>query len=43
MQKGGDIIAEILGEDLKTTNTETSFELNFALFKFKHSIKTGNK
>jgi exonuclease V gamma subunit len=39
MQKGGEIIADILGDDLKTTDTETSIELNFAVMKFKHTIK----
>jgi hypothetical protein len=39
MQKGGEIIADILGDDLKTTDTETSVELNFAVFKFKHTVK----
>ena len=28
MQKGGEIITDILGENLKTSDTETSFELN---------------
>jgi hypothetical protein len=39
MQKSGEIIAEILDDDLKTTDTETSIELNFAFLKFKHTIK----
>jgi hypothetical protein len=39
MQKGGEIIADILGDDLKTTDTETSVELNFAVFKFKYTVK----
>jgi hypothetical protein len=39
MQKGGEIIADILGDDLKTTDTETTIELNFAVMKFKHTIK----
>jgi hypothetical protein len=39
MQKGGEIIADILGDDLKTTDTETSIELNFAVLKFKHAVK----
>ena len=39
MQKGGEIIADILSDDLKTTDTETSIELNFAVLKFKHTIK----
>jgi hypothetical protein len=43
MEKGGEIIAEILGEDLKTIDTETTIELNFAVLKFKHTIKRNNK
>jgi phage regulator Rha-like protein len=39
MQKGSDIMAEILGNDLKITDSETSVELNFALFKVKHTVK----
>jgi hypothetical protein len=39
MQKGGEIIADILGDDLKTTDMETSIELNFAVLKFKHIVK----
>ena len=39
MQKSGDIIADILGDDLQVTDTETSIEINFALMKFKHTIK----
>jgi len=39
MQKSGDIIAEVLDHDLETTDTETTVELNFALLKFKHTVK----
>jgi hypothetical protein len=39
MRKSGEIIAEILDDDLETTETETTVELNFALLKFKHTIK----
>ncbi len=39
MKKNGEIIAEILDDDLETTDTETTVELNFALLKFKHTIK----
>ena len=39
MKKSGEIIAEILDDDLETTDTETTVELNLALLKFKHSIK----
>ena len=39
MQKGGEIIAEILGDDLKISEEETSIEINFAVLKFKHTVK----
>ncbi len=43
MQKSGEIIAEILDDEVQTTDTETSIELNFAVLKFKHTIKKKNK
>ena len=43
MQKSGEIIAELLDDDLQTTDTETSIELNFAVLKFKQTIKKKNK
>jgi hypothetical protein len=39
MQKSGEIIADILGDDLHVTDTETSIEINFALMKFKHTVR----
>jgi phage regulator Rha-like protein len=39
MQRSGDIIADLLGDDLHVTDTETTFEINFALMKFKHTVK----
>ena len=39
MKKSGEIIAELMDDDLQTTDTETSIELNFAVLKFKHTIK----
>ena len=39
MQKSGELIAEIVDEDLQTSDTETSIELNFAVLKFKHTVK----
>jgi len=39
MQKSGEIIAELLDDDLKITDSETSVELNFAVLKFKHIVK----
>ena len=43
MQKSGELIAEIFDEDLQTSGTETTIELNFAVLKFKHTIKKKNK
>jgi hypothetical protein len=39
MQKGGEIFAELLGNDLKISEEETSIKLNFAVMKFKHTVK----
>jgi len=39
MQRSGELIAEILDDDLQTDGTETTIELNFAVLKFKHTIK----
>ncbi len=39
MKKSGEIIAEILDDDLQTSEAETMIELNFAVLKFKHTIK----
>lgn len=39
MQKSGEIISEIFEDDLLINETETSIELNFAIIKFKHTVK----
>ncbi len=39
MQRSGELIAEILDDDLQTTEEETTIELNFAVLKFKHTVK----
>jgi hypothetical protein len=39
MQKSGELISGIFDEDLQTSGTETTIELNFAVLKFKHTIK----
>ena len=39
LKKSGEIIAEILDDNMKVTDTETSIEINFAVLKFKHLIK----
>ncbi|MFI3296911.1 MAG: ORF6N domain-containing protein [bacterium] len=43
MQKSGDIISDILGDDMQTTDSETTIELNFAVLKFKHTVKRKEK
>jgi hypothetical protein len=39
MQRSGELITSIFNDDLQTSDTETSIELNFAVLKFKHTIK----
>ena len=39
MQRGGEIVDDLLGEDMHTDETETAIELNFAVLKLKHTIK----
>lgn len=43
MQRSGEIMAKLLDDDLQTTGTETTIEINFAVLKFKHTIKKENK
>ena len=39
MQKSGGLIAEILDDGLSISGSETTVEVNFAVLKFKHTIK----
>ena len=39
MQKGNDLLAEILEDEMPIDETETSIEFNFALLKLKHTVK----
>ena len=39
MQRSGEIVAELFGDELSTTDTETTVELNVAFLKLKHTIK----
>lgn len=39
MQRSGELIAEVLDDDLQTSDAETTIELNFAVLKFKHTVK----
>ena len=38
LQRTGDLLAEVIGNNLSTTTTETEIELNFAVVKIKHKI-----
>jgi len=39
MRRSGKIITEIFDDELNLNETETTIELNFAVLKFKHTIK----
>ena len=39
MHRSGELVSELFDEDFQTTDSETSIELNFAVLKFKHTIK----
>jgi len=39
MEQSGEILADLLGDDMQTSDTETTIELNFAVLKLKHTIK----
>ena len=38
VEKSDNIISDIIGDDLKTTETESEFELNFAVVKLRHKV-----
>ncbi len=37
------MITDIFANDLEALESETTFELNFALLKFKHTVKRDRK
>ena len=39
LQRGGQLVEDLLTDVLPVQSSETSFELNLAMFKFKHSVK----
>jgi hypothetical protein len=43
MHRSGEILADILDDGLEVSDTETSIEVNFAIMKFKHTVKKGRK
>lgn len=38
LQKTGEILADIVGNNLSTVTSETEIELNFAVVKIKHKV-----
>ena len=43
MQRSGELIAQVLDDELETNGTETTIDLNFAVLKFKHTVKKGKE
>jgi hypothetical protein len=43
MQKAGEAITDIFATDLEPSESETTYELNFAVLKFKHTVKRDRK
>jgi len=43
MKRSGELIADILDNDLEVTDAETSIELNLAMFKIKHTTTKRKK
>ena len=43
LQRGGQLVEGIMSDMLPKQSSETSFELNLAMFKFKHSVKRENE
>ena len=42
LRRGGQLVEDLISDVLPKQSTETSFELNLAMFKFKHSVKREN-
>ena len=43
LKRSGELMGEIIGSDMATSETETELELNFAVLKVKHTIKRTKK
>jgi len=43
MQRSGDIFSELVAADLPVSETETTLEINFAVMKFRHTVKRDKK
>jgi hypothetical protein len=43
MQKSGEILADVLDNDLEVSGEETTIEINFAIMKIKHTVKRSKR
>lgn len=43
LQRGGQLVEDLLADVMPVQSSETSFERNLAMFKFKHSVKRENE
>ena len=43
LKRSGELIGQILGNEMETSETETALELNFAVLKVKHVVKRKKK
>jgi hypothetical protein len=43
MRKSGEILADVLDDALEVFGDETTFEINFAIMKIKHTVKRSKK
>lgn len=43
MRQGGDILADLLDDETRVSDSETTLELNFAVLKLKHTVKRKSK
>ena len=43
LHRGGQLIEDLISDVLPKQSTETSFELNLAMFKFRHSVRRENE
>jgi hypothetical protein len=43
LKKSGELMGEIIGQNLSTKAIETEIELNFAVVKIRHKIIRGGK
>jgi phage regulator Rha-like protein len=39
MEKSGEIFSELIASDIPVSGIETTFEINFAVMKFRHTVK----